>query len=248
VLQRARSHAVSPLLLTGTDLDSSAAAIGLCAVHSDLFCTAGIHPHDAAGAPDDWADRLRTLAANPAVRAIGETGLDFNRNYSPPEAQRALFAGQIVLAGDLGKPLFVHDRDTGGAVYEMLAERSPTVPDVVVHCFTGNRVDLERYLEAGYYIGITGWVCDPSRGDELRSLVPDIPIDRLLVETDAPFLFPAGASAPAAGRKHRNEPCLLPYVINEIARLRNVHSDAIAAATTSNARALFSLPVSDVNT
>ena len=246
VLRRAREAGVTTMLITATDLRSTAAAIAFSETH-DMFCTAGVHPHDAAGAGASFTDDLARLAQSDRVKAIGETGLDFNRNYSEPEIQREVFASQLQLACELHKPVFVHDRDSKGEVFQHL-QNAAELSGVVVHCFTGTRADLERYIEAGYYIGITGWVCDRRRGEELRSLVCNIPLNKLLVETDAPFLRPQTAPADwhenenVQANSRRNEPALLSYVIAQIADLHRCEPATVAEATARNARALFGLP------
>ncbi|MXW49780.1 MAG: hydrolase TatD [Gammaproteobacteria bacterium] len=174
------------------------------------------------------------------VCAIGEAGLDFYRNFSPPADQRAVFDAQILLAAELGLPLFVHDRDSGGAVYDALIKHAGQLNGVVIHCFTGDEADLRRYLAAGFHIGVTGWVCDRRRGERLRGLIPQIPVDRLLIETDAPFLLPHGAASPTAD-KRRNEPCLLPFIAGAIAELLDMPASELARQTAANAKRLFGL-------
>lgn len=247
VLDRARLAGVETLLVTSTDLATAERAIGFCRLRG-LFCTAGVHPHDAKDAPTDLAQHLLSLAAHPEVRAIGETGLDYNRNFSPPDVQRQIFALQLEVAVSTGLAVFVHDRDSNGEVHRMLAPLAPRLAGVVVHCFTGTAQDLDNYLSAGFSIGVTGWVCDPRRGAPLASLVPRIPGDRLLVETDAPFLLPPmGADSwPPAGvssrHKRRNEPMLLPRIVTRLAELRDEDPGTLAATTAANARHLFGLP------
>ena len=241
VLERAWAAGLSHIVVTATTLEDAQRALDLCARHQRLSCTAGVHPHTAKDVGEGWRARLRQLAEHPAVRAIGETGLDFNRNFSPPPVQRAVFEEQVALAAELDMPLFVHDRDTDGAVFEALSHYRGSPDQVLIHCFTGSAADLERYLEAGYAIGITGWLCDPSRGARLRRLAPRIPLDRLVIETDAPFLFPQGA-APPSGRRRRNEPCLLPFIAERLADLHGVPVDEVTRHTSANARRLFKLP------
>jgi TatD DNase family protein len=238
VLERARRAGVEHLILTGTDLrNSRAAAEFAIADRTFLSATAGIHPHDAAHAPEGWQEALLDLASLPAVVAIGETGLDFNRNFSPPAAQEHVFREQLTLARQVGLPVFVHDREAGARVAACLAAAGPPEAGTVVHCFTGTRDDLRRYLEMDCYIGITGWVCDRRRGQPLRELVPEIPLERLLIETDAPFLRPHDAPADQHGR--RNEPALLIHVAARLADLYGVSRAEITAASAANARALF---------
>ena len=248
VIERARAAGVTRMLVTATDLAMAEAAIALCRREADLFCTAGVHPHDAKDAPADQAalaERIAQLAADPVVRAVGETGLDFNRNFSPPEMQRRVFETQLTVAGELGLPVFVHDRDSDGAVYAALARHSGRLPGMVVHCFTGSSEDLDRYLELGCAIGVTGWISDKKRGESLRELVGRIPLDRLLIETDAPFLLPQNAPrswqkahAPGASSR-RNEPALLPFVAEAIAEAAGVPAAEVIAASSRNAKELF---------
>lgn len=247
VLARARAAGVTDLLITATDLDMARRAIDFCERH-DLYCTAGVHPHDAKDAPADLVAELELLIRSDRVKAVGEMGLDFNRNFSPPEVQRTVFDAQLELAASCGLPAFVHDRDTEGAVYEALHRHISSLSGVVVHCFTGTGTDLDRYLALGCHIGVTGWICDERRGAALRELTRRIPLDRLLVETDAPFLLPHSvpngwhaAHAPEA-HKRRNEPALLPLVVERIALETGVPAAEISKRTAENARSLFNLP------
>ena len=243
VLARATSAGLGHIMVTATSVADSAAAIELCRGHADLSCTVGVHPHDAAktlAAGGDWVARLRALAGQEPVCAIGEAGLDFHRNFSPPADQRTVFDAQVRLAAELGLPLFVHDRDSGGAVHDALMNQAGQLNGVVIHCFTGDEGDLKRYLAAGFHIGVTGWVCDRRRGERLRGLVPQIPLDRLLIETDAPFLLPHGAASPTADTR-RNEPCLLPFIARYIAELLGMPASELGRQTAANARRLFGL-------
>ena len=249
VLARARGAGLGHMMVTATNVADSAAAIDLCRSHADLSCTVGVHPHAAAktlAEGGDWVARVRALAGQEPVCAIGEAGLDFYRNFSPPADQHAVFDAQILLAAELGLPLFVHDRDSGGAVYDALIKHAGQLNGVVIHCFTGDEADLRRYLAAGFHIGVTGWVCDRRRGQRLRGLIPQIPIDRLLIETDAPFLLPHGAASPTAD-KRRNEPCLLPFIAGAIAELLDMPASELARQTAANAKRLFGLSEGPTN-
>ena len=247
VIARARAAGVTQMLVTATDLDTAAAAIALCE-ETDLYCTAGVHPHHAAAAPENLTDRLTELAGSCRVKAIGETGLDFFRNFSPPDVQRHVFHTQLEAARRIGLPVFVHDRDSDGAVFEALRGMADALPGVVVHCFTSDARDLERYLTLGCYIGITGWITEKKRGAGLARAVTGLPLDRLLIETDAPFLRPHNVPAdwhtrhaPGASRR-RNEPALLPWVARGVAEAMGVPVEEVIAHSTANARKLFGLP------
>ena len=245
VLARARAAGVEGIVITGTSIAESRAAAGLAAGHDGLWHTAGVHPHEAKSVEPGWLDELAGLVENDAAVAIGETGLDFHRNYSPPAAQREAFVAQARLAHTLELPLFVHDRDSNGETARILAASGVAPTDVLIHCFTGTGADLERWLEAGYYVGVTGWICDERRGAALRELTPLIPDDRLVIETDAPYLLPrtmqAAPDAPRP-RGRRNEPGFLPWVAAEVARVRGTTVAHIDALTTANARRFFRLP------
>lgn len=243
VIARARAANVERMLITCTDLVESRHGIAFSeqGPRDRYGCTAGIHPHNARDVQPGWQQRLRALSSKRAVRAVGEMGLDFNRNFSPADKQLEVFRAQLEIAADAGKPVFVHDRDSGGEVYRLLRAFDSGLADIVVHCFTGTRTDLERYLDAGYYIGITGWVCDERRGAELRRLVPLIPPNRLLIETDAPYLLPHNVPAtelPKANRK-RNEPAFLRHVLAKVAELSGHDAHELGRATHHNAAKLF---------
>lgn len=245
VIDRARAAGVEGIVVTGTSVQGSAAAARLVGERDGLWHTAGVHPHDAKAVGPGWLDDVAALAGSPKAVAIGETGLDFHRNYSPAARQKAVFRAQAELAAALDLPLFVHDRDSNGATARVLAASGVAPDNVVIHCFTGSRRDLDGWLEAGYYIGITGWICDPRRGAELRELAPLVPEDRLLIETDAPFLLPRSfADAPhaPAPKGRRNEPALLPLVAAGVASARGEARERIACLSSRNARRFFRLP------
>ncbi len=240
VMARAAAAGVGRMVVTGADLHSSQLAAALAAAHpSRLRSTAGVHPHHAA----DFAPAQRTdfasLLISPAVVAVGECGLDYFRDLSPREAQRAAFAAQLEWAVDLGKPVFLHQRDAHQDFTAMLREFANRLTGGVAHCFTGGIAELETYLGMGLYIGVTGWVCDERRGQELRAAVPRIPSDRLLLETDAPYLLPRNLKPAPVSR--RNEPAFLPHVAAAVAALRGEPIESLAATTTRNAVALFHL-------
>ena len=238
VIGRALAAGVRTLICTGTSVRASQDAQKLAQGRPGvLYATAGVHPHDASRCDRATIGVLRALAAAPEVVAIGECGLDFNRDFSPRPVQIEWFKKQVELAKELQMPLFLHERDAAGAFIEVLDAVKPEPAQVVVHCFTGDGPTLQQYLRRGYNIGITGWICDERRGVHLRGLVRQIPGDRLLVETDAPFLTPRDLRPkPADGR---NEPAFLVHVLKAVAAARGEPPAAVAAATTANARRVF---------
>lgn len=240
VLARAADAGVRRIIVTGTSVTSSVQAAELCdAYPATLFATAGVHPHHAADYDAHTTASLRTLLGRSAFVAVGECGLDFFRDYSPREAQRSAFAAQLELAAEVRKPVFLHQRDAHDEFLRLLSPLRSRLVGGVAHCFTGGPNELAAYLDLDLYVGVTGWVCDERRGADLRAAVPSIPLDRLLIETDAPYLLPRDLSAKPAGR--RNEPHYLPHVLQRVAQLMNRPIDAIAAATTANAERLFGL-------
>lgn len=241
VVKRAKEAGVRGLLLTGTNALESQQAQSL-AMRRPGYCwsTAGVHPHHASEWSAETAATLKRLAESPEVVAIGECGLDFNRNISVPEQQVYAFNAQLELAAELGMPVFLHCRDAHERFLSVLTPWLPRLPGAVIHCFTGTREELEACLAAGLSVGITGWVCDERRGVELRELMPLIPADRLLLETDAPYLLPRDMRPRPPSR--RNEPCFLPHIVQVVAGLRGEETEALAVQCDQNARKLFRLP------
>ncbi len=236
VVDRAIAAGVTTLILTGTSEASSRSAQELAAARPGvLFSTAGVHPHDASHCGPTTIETLRGLARLPGVVAIGECGLDFNRDFSPRPIQEQWFAAQLALAAELGLPVFLHERDAHERFIAILRAHRTGLVDLVVHCFTGTAAELEGYLELGACIGITGWICDERRGAVLRKLTARIPLDRLMVETDAPFLAPRDLRP----RVSRNEPAYLPHILAAIAAERGEPIEHVAAATTATARRVF---------
>jgi TatD DNase family protein len=240
VLARAAAAGVARIIVTGTSVTSSVQAMALCeAQPKALFATAGVHPHHSADLDAHTTAALRSLLANPKFVAVGECGLDFFRDYSPRETQRQAFAAQLELATEVQKPVFLHQRDAHQEFVAMLAPVRKSLAGGVAHCFTGGPKELEAYLALDLHIGITGWVCDERRGAELRAAVPSIPLDRLLIETDAPYLLPRDLEPKPQGR--RNEPQFLAHVLERVAALLEQPAAVVARATTANAERLFGL-------
>jgi TatD DNase family protein len=238
VMTRAVHAGVRRQIVTGADVSGSRQAARLAERHpAHLRSTAGIHPHHAESFSADRSAELEELLQHPCVVAAGECGLDYFRNISPPEAQRRAFAAQLEIAAAANKPVFLHQRDAHVDFVAILKDHIGALHGGVAHCFTGGQAELEAYLGFGLYIGITGWVCDERRGLDLRDAVPHIPLERLLVETDAPYLLPRDLSPKPKSR--RNEPAFLLHVAQTVARLRGESVEALAAATTRNAESLF---------
>jgi len=236
VVAHARTAGVATLIVTGTTVLESRLAAEI-ADRYDLYCTVGVHPHHARDCNDGTIAELRHLSVHPRCVAIGECGLDFNRNYSPHPDQEKWFVAQLELGLELGKPLFLHSRDAHPRFAQIL--RTHGVKQAVAHCFTGEKDELHAYLDLGLYIGITGWICDERRGQHLLTLVRDIPSDRLLLETDSPYLTPRDLRPQPKAR--RNEPAFLPHILKTVARALGRPPEEIATETTRNAERLFGI-------
>jgi TatD DNase family protein len=240
VLTRARDNGITQLIVTGADAQGSRDALTLARKHpSLLYATAGVHPHHAKDFHGETEALLSELQSQKEVVAVGETGLDYNRNFSPREAQLFAFERQLGLAIACGKPVFLHQRDAHADLLSCLDNVRDRISRAVVHCFTGEKKELFDYLDRDFYIGITGWICDERRGVHLRELVKSIPKDRLMLETDAPYLLPRDLRPMPSHR--RNEPMYLPHICAEVARNRNEESDITAANATRTARKFFDI-------
>jgi len=238
VVEAATAVGVRHMLITGSTLDSTRAAIELARAAPDRFrATAGIHPHHAHEFHEEDVPALRSLLLEPEVGAAGECGLDHFRNFSPHADQERVFRRQLDLAAELCKPVFLHQRDAHDAFMAILREYRARLPAGVAHCFTGDERELRDYLDLDLSIGITGWICDERRGHHLRDLVRLIPADRLMIETDAPYLLPRDLTPRPQSR--RNEPKYLPHILATVATCRGEAPEAVAAATTRNALRLF---------
>jgi TatD DNase family protein len=243
VVARARDAGVSTVVVTGTTVLESGMAAEI-ADRFDLYATAGVHPHHARDCDASTISQLREIAKHPRIVAIGECGLDFNRNYSPHPDQEKWFVEQVRLGLELGKPLFLHSRDAHPRFAEIVKREN--VRNAVAHCFTGGKDELHAYLDLGLYIGITGWICDERRGSHLVDLVREIPRDKLLLETDAPYLTPRDLRPQPRAR--RNEPAFLPHILRTVARALGRTPEEVAAETTRNAQALFGIRESRTTT
>ncbi len=245
VLQRADAAGVVQMVVTGSSGPSTQQAIALAREHPGrLFATAGVHPHHATDVTDELLTQIEASARLDEVVAVGECGLDYFRNFSPPEAQRAAFHRQLELAARVGKPVFLHERDAHDDFVAILREHRSSLCGGVAHCFTGTQSQLMRYLEMDLAIGITGWICDERRGAHLLPLLREIPAGRLLLETDGPYLLPRNLNPKPASR--RNEPAYLPHVAATVANARGESAQAVAVASTAAARRLFGLPETEL--
>ena len=241
VLQRAHAAGIARIVVTGASREHSPKALALAQAHPGvLFATAGVHPHHATEYTEECDAEMRALHAHPEVVAVGECGLDFFRDFSPRPAQRKAFERQLQFAADNGKPLFLHQRDAHDDFMAMMANFGGKLGPAVVHCFTGTRKELFDYLDHDWYVGITGWLCDERRGQHLRELVKHIPAERLMIETDAPYLLPRTVKPTPSHR--RNEPMYLAHIVEELARDRGEALAITAASTSAAARAFFRLP------
>ncbi len=230
VLERAREAGVGRMVIVGTDLTTSQQCFDLCAGRDGLYPTAGIHPHDAAGVTDEVRAEIERLCLLEECVAVGETGLDYFKEYSPRDDQLVNFRWHLELARRIDKPVIVHCRDAHEDTAALLAE----YPGVrgVMHCYTMGATELPPYLEAGFYISFSGVVTFPKNEDN-REAARAVPKDRLLVETDCPFLAPQGH------RGKRNEPALVKRVLEVVAETRGADFDALATQTSANAARLF---------
>lgn len=240
VMQRAAQAGVTQMIVTGASEDGTRKAIELARAHAGrLFATAGVHPHHAADLTPEAAARLRDLAQDRAVVAVGECGLDYFRDFSPRDLQRRAFGWQLEIAIETQKPVFLHQRDAHDDFLAILREFAPRLAGGVAHCFTAGPHERDAYLELGLHIGITGWICDERRGLHLRDVVKGIPADRLLLETDAPYLLPRDLEP--APKSRRNEPHYLPHVAAAVAAARAESVETLARTATANTRRLFRL-------
>lgn len=228
-------------ILTGSDMKSSAQTDKFVR-HHDTYGTAGIHPHNADSARKEDFERIeQMLLANPKLVAVGECGLDYDRMYSTRENQLRCLDHHIMLAEQLGKPMFLHERDAAKDFAARFQKHPEVCARSVVHCFTGDRKTVERYLEMGFSIGITGWICDDRRADALRKAVSAIPLDRVLLETDAPYLTPRNVS----GLDRTNVPQNVKYVARELAKYMGVDEQELMARAKKNTERIFLSDLTD---
>lgn len=232
VIERARAAGVERIICCGYDAPSSEKAVEIAAQYDCVYATVGVHPHDSKHYDAQARSRISELANNPKVIAVGEIGLDFHYDFSPREAQLAAFADQIALAGELRLPVVVHSRESNRECLQVLRESAANVLGCVFHCFSGDEAFAREVLDMGFYVGFDGPVTFKS-SDALRRIVKMCPMDRILIETDCPYL------SPVPHRGKRNEPAYVRYVAEAIAAEKQIPIEELAAITSRNAAVLF---------
>ena len=241
VLERARDAGVAAIVTVGVDLASSRRAVALAAENRDILASVGVHPHDASTLGGEMLGELRKLSEQPGVVAVGEIGLDYYRDRSPRDVQRRAFQAQLAWAARLGKPVIIHDRDAHDDVLRMLQDWAAGLAGGalagrlgVLHTFSGDPAMAERAIALGFYVGFSGPVTYQN-ARQLPRVVQAVPLDRIVVETDCPFL------PPHPHRGKRNEPSYVRLVAERVAELKGISFDELSVATTANARWLFRL-------
>jgi TatD DNase family protein len=237
VIGRARQAGVSHMMTVGVNKKTSQRAVSLAESNRGIYASVGFHPHDAKRCRSADLNFLKGLAESQSVRAWGEIGLDYNRMYSSRKDQERWFIRQLEIADELELPTIFHERDTNGRFFEILKTQSNKIRTGVVHCFSGTPQELEHYLSTGLYIGITGILTLEQRGASLRKMVKQIPANRLLVETDAPYLTPA----PEKYHTRRNEPAFVKSVLLKLAEVRNENPNQLAETIWDNTCKLYNL-------
>ena len=237
VIERAHQNGVLRMLTVGVNQKTAIRAVSLAEAHAGVYASVGFHPHDARQCQSAALDFLKQLARNPKVRAWGEIGLDYNRMYSPRKDQEKWFVRQLEIAAELNLPIIFHERDSNGRFLDILNAHLKREHTGVIHCFSGTSSELQQYLERGFYIGITGILTIETRGLRLRQMTPRIPADRLIVETDAPYLTPA----PEKNRTRRNEPAFVKSVLLKLAEVREEDPEQLAQVIWDNTCRLYNL-------
>ena len=241
ILNEAHEQGVKRLSITGSCLEDSIVASEIAEKYkSTCISTAGIHPHNAKEYSPELFTEIKSLLKKDVVKSIGETGLDFNRNFSSPEDQQLSFEAHLELSIEMNIPLFLHERDAHKKFIEITSSYIDHMPKSVVHCFTGNKGALLKYIEMGFYIGITGWLCDERRGKHLEELISLIPLDRLMIETDSPYLLPRDMGIDNSAR---NEPRYLGHIAKKVASLRPESEELLFSAMYMNSLDFFNLKI-----
>lgn len=234
VLERAKEHSIGKIICPGIDIDSSWQSLMIAKNHPNVYAAAGIHPHDASNAPADYINQLRDILTQPKIVALGEIGLDYYRNISDAATQRKVFRKQLQLAKEMDLPVIIHNRNADADIIHLFQQVSPFRG--VAHCFTSDLTTAKIFLDMGFYISFAGNLT--YRNSDLPAVAEAIPLDRLLIETDAPFL------SPMPYRSKENEPSRLKYIADKLAECQGVSYDIIEMTTQNNAEKLFNLPKS----
>ena len=244
IIQNAIEAEVAQMILTGTSVKGSEEALKIAQEYPNvLYSTAGIHPHDAKSMDNQSISKLRKLLMNKEVIAVGECGLDFDRDFSPRDQQEKCYSDQLALAIEVQKPLFLHERAAFTRFMGVTKDFLPQLPKAVVHCFTGSLAEAKTYLDNGFYLGFTGAISDSKRFTHLEEVVRYVPLDKIMIETDAPFMLPKNVPRTSLTQYHerRNEPAFLPYVAQTIASFKGISLETVALETTKNTKDFFSL-------
>ena len=239
VIQRAKNNKVSKFLVVSASLNDTEKVNGIYKNNKDsCFFTIGVHPHNAKEFTSSSSVKMKNLIDTYKPNSVGETGLDFFRNISSYEEQIFAFEEQIKIAIDKELPLFLHQREAHDDFFKILSKYRDSIPKAVVHCFTGTQKELDDYLDIGCHIGLTGWICDANRNIDLRKSLINIPLDKLMIETDCPYLIPKNLQEKP--KNNRNEPAFLPHIAKEISSLVNVDIDQLVKKTYENSIKFFS--------
>jgi TatD DNase family protein len=244
IIKNAQANGVAQMLLTGTSIRNSETSSQIAQQYPGvLYSTAGIHPHDAKSFDNHSIAKLKSLLQKPHVVSVGECGLDFDRDFSPRPMQESCYKAQLDLSIEIQKPLFLHERAAHQRFMSITEDYLPKLPKAVVHCFTGSLSEAKTYLDKGFYLGFTGAISDVKRFAQLKDVLQYIPLDRLLIETDAPFMLPKNVPKDELTKynERRNEPAFLPYVAKTIAEFKKISLDSVAEASTKNAKAFFGI-------
>ena len=240
IVREAQEVHVTHQIITGADIQSSKEAIKIARKYPKvLFSTAGIHPHDTKDCNETTLIDLQNLLKEKEVVAVGECGLDYDRCYSEVSVQKTWFEEQLAIADELDMPVFLHSRDAFEDFVSILNNFPKLHKNSIVHCFTGSKKEVEKYLDMGMSIGVTGWICDSRRNKDLLEAIHSIPLDKLLIETDAPYLLPRDLKL----KHNQNEPKYLPHILNTIARIINVSPEELELKTIENTKKFFRLEI-----
>ena len=244
VIERARQAGVEKLIVTGTDVKHSEQAVDLTQKYASVcYATAGLHPHHASDYSSDLGSELRDMLNHKNVVAVGECGLDFNRNFSTRKEQIRAFEAQLEIAIETQKPVFLHQRDAHEDFISMIKSCRSELGKVVAHCFTGSIEEVNDCILLDMHIGVTGWICDERRGSLLQQAVKHVPLDRIMLETDAPYLLPRDLQEKPV-EKNRNEPCFLPHVAQAVAKYMETEEAELIAIVHKNSYDFFNLDMS----